>query len=97
MTDTAIRKSSRGKSSNEETQAAVTNRAPSSIELYRADFQRQPDAPDWLQTLRKQGITRFEGLGFPTTKNEDWHFTSVAPIADRAFSLASASAELHHS
>src|SRR5207248_1275847 len=27
-------------------------------------------------------------LGYPTTKNEDWHFTSVAPIAERTFRLA---------
>ena len=33
-------------------------------------------------------MARFEALGYPTTKNEDWHFTSVAPIAERAFRLA---------
>jgi len=27
----------------------------------------------------------FESLGFPTMRDEDWHFTSVAPIADRVF------------
>jgi Fe-S cluster assembly protein SufD len=42
-------------------------------------------APDWARTLRLSAITRFETLGFPTTRNEDWHFTSVAPIAERAF------------
>ncbi len=40
-------------------------------------------APDWARSLRLSAITRFETLGFPTTRNEDWHFTSVAPIADR--------------
>jgi len=33
-------------------------------------------------------MARFEALGFPTMKNEDWHFTSVAPIAERTFRLA---------
>jgi Fe-S cluster assembly protein SufD len=33
-------------------------------------------------------MARFEALGYPTTKNEDWHFTSVAPIAERTFRLA---------
>ena len=33
-------------------------------------------------------MARFEALGFPTTKNEDWHFTSVAPIAERMFHVA---------
>jgi Fe-S cluster assembly protein SufD len=45
------------------------------------------NAPDWARSLRLSAITRFEALGFPTTKNEDWHFTSVAPIAEREFDL----------
>ena len=89
MTDTAIRKGSRESSAKETTKASATTRAPGSIETYRRDFERQPAGPDWLQALRKQGMSRFEALGFPTTKNEDWHFTSVAPIAERSFSLAS--------
>lgn len=68
--------------------SSVTTRAPGSIEVYREDFERQQGGPDWLWALRKQGMARFQALGFPTTKNEDWHFTSVAPIADRAFRLA---------
>ena len=42
-------------------------------------------APQWARSLRLSGITRFEQLGFPDTRNEDWHFTSVAPIAEREF------------
>jgi Fe-S cluster assembly protein SufD len=42
-------------------------------------------APEWARTLRMSAITRFETLGFPTTRNEDWHFTSVAPIAEGRF------------
>lgn len=57
------------------------------MEVYRADFDQQPSGPDWLNALRSQGIARFESLGFPTTKNEDWHFTSVAPIAERSFQI----------
>ena len=44
-------------------------------------------APGWVNDLRQQGIDRFRALGFPTTKNEDWHFTSVAPIAEREFTF----------
>ena len=43
------------------------------------------EAPQWARSLRLSAITRFEELGFPTTKNEDWHFTSVSPIAEREF------------
>jgi Fe-S cluster assembly protein SufD len=44
--------------------------------------------PAWLPPLRHSAIERFSALGFPTTKNEDWHFTSVAPIAEREFQRA---------
>jgi Fe-S cluster assembly protein SufD len=42
-------------------------------------------APPSVRSLRLSAITRFETLGFPTTRNEDWHFTSVAPIAEGGF------------
>ncbi|HET7614232.1 MAG TPA: Fe-S cluster assembly protein SufD [Gemmatimonadaceae bacterium] len=73
--------------------AGTTTRAPGSIEVYRQDFGRQPAGPKWLQSLREHGLARFEALGFPTTKNEDWHFTSVAPIAEQLFQLAVPAAE----
>src|SRR4026208_1089947 len=46
------------------------------------------NAPAWLKDLRAGGIARFGALGFPTTKQEAWRFTSVAPIADDTFQLA---------
>jgi Fe-S cluster assembly protein SufD len=49
-------------------------------------------APAWARSLRLSAITRFEELGFPSTKNEDWHFTSVAPIAEREFAPLTATA-----
>jgi Fe-S cluster assembly protein SufD len=45
-------------------------------------------APSWLRDLRERGIARFGDLGFPTTKQEEWRFTSVAPIAEKEFRLA---------
>jgi Fe-S cluster assembly protein SufD len=48
----------------------------------------------WLRTLRKDAFARFEELGFPGPRNEDWRFTNVAPIAERAFeTLADADTE----
>ena len=44
--------------------------------------------PEWLPPVRHSAMERFSALGFPTTKNEDWHFTSVAPIAEREFQIA---------
>ncbi len=61
-----------------------------SREAYRADFDRLASSellaePDWLRRFRAEAMESFETLGFPTMKDEDWHFTSVAPIADRVF------------
>lgn len=47
-------------------------------------------APAWLKEIREGAIARFAELGFPTTKQEEWRFTSVAPIAEAAFTLAHA-------
>jgi Fe-S cluster assembly protein SufD len=89
LTETSIRESTREISAREGSRAeGVIARKPGSIETYRGEFARLPVGPEWLQSLRKQGIARFEALGFPTTKNEDWHFTSVAPIAERSFRLS---------
>jgi Fe-S cluster assembly protein SufD len=62
------------------------------IESYLKSFERLSanggaSAPGWARSLRLSAITRFETLGFPSTANEDWHFTSVAPIAEREFEL----------
>ena len=44
-------------------------------------FTAQPKAEPWLQKLREDAFRRFAELGFPTTHNEEWRFTNVAPIA----------------
>jgi len=42
----------------------------------------------WLRKLRQAGFARFSELGFPTTHDEDWRFTNVAPISRSVFQLA---------
>jgi Fe-S cluster assembly protein SufD len=59
-------------------------------QLYLADFETFAvngggGGPAWLPTIRRAAISRFAALGFPTPRNEDWHFTSVAPIAESEF------------
>jgi Fe-S cluster assembly protein SufD len=39
----------------------------------------------WLLKQRRLAIENFGRLGFPTSKDEDWHYTSVAPILERAY------------
>jgi Fe-S cluster assembly protein SufD len=64
----------------------VAGRAP---EAYTRDFESlmalTPEQPDWARELRRAALERFTTLGFPTTKIEDWHYTSVAPIAESEF------------
>jgi len=45
-------------------------------------------APAWLKELRDGAIARFDALGFPTTKQEAWRFTSVAALTETPFELA---------
>jgi Fe-S cluster assembly protein SufD len=38
-----------------------------------------------LHSLRREAIDKFHSVGFPTTRNEEWRFTSVAPLAKTGF------------
>jgi Fe-S cluster assembly protein SufD len=49
---------------------------------FAADHGRNPE---WLLPVRRAAIERFGERGFPTTRDEDWHFTSAARIADAEF------------
>jgi Fe-S cluster assembly protein SufD len=62
----------------------------SSLEAYRIDFENTQKAstePEWLRELRRSAFADFERLDYPTMKDEDWHFTNVAPIAEKMFGL----------
>ena len=48
-------------------------------------------APAWVKERRETAAKRFAEVGFPTTRQEDWRFTNIAPIADAKFALASGS------
>ncbi len=55
-----------------------------------SDFQKSlnPKEPAWLDSLRRAALEEFSRLGFPTTHDEEWRFTNLAPIARTAFRLA---------
>ena len=59
---------------------------------FHADLESQ--APPWLTGLRNDAFRRFEDLGFPTTRQEEWRFTNVKRIAETAFALAEIPAPL---
>jgi len=48
---------------------------------------RRP-SPPWLQRLRTAGVSAVEKLGFPSTNDEEWRFTNLAPLARTAFALS---------
>ena len=53
---------------------------------YIAAFDRfERNDPAWLTSLRERSMAGFAELGFPTTRDEDWRFTNVAPIAKLPF------------
>jgi Fe-S cluster assembly protein SufD len=56
---------------------------------YRRSLEQGAPQPRWVALARESAIAQFERLGFPTTRIEQWRFTSVAPIAERTFPLAS--------
>src|SRR5262245_19348168 len=41
-----------------------------------------------IARIRHEAWSRFSSRRFPTTHDEEWRFTSVAPIAERTFALA---------
>ena len=44
----------------------------------------------WLRDIRDRAIARFNELGFPTTKLEDWKYTNVSALAKIPFEAAAA-------
>src|SRR4030095_8081094 len=57
-------------------------------EVERACRAGARDEPNWLMTARRRAAQRFREVGFPTSRDEEWRFTSVASIAETPFSLA---------
>ena len=72
---------------------AVPGGAQAAVEHYLGEHTRSagslPGAGTaWLRELREQGIERFADLGFPSTRDEHWRYTSVAPIAAQRLRVA---------
>ena len=74
---------------------AVAEARDTALDLYRARFERfraQPEfgATAWLHERRARALDTFLRRGFPTTRDELWRTTSVAPIARASFRRADA-------
>ena len=77
----------------------MTGVAEAGLHSYVAEIERAGAAwsghePSWLTRRREQASERFQALGFPSTSEEEWRFTNVAPIARTGFTLP---AEPHRS
>lgn len=59
------------------------------LKQYQAAFERRKvrwkSEPSWLQGLREEAIRYFTEKGFPTTKQDAWRYTDVAPIRETNF------------
>jgi Fe-S cluster assembly protein SufD len=71
---------------------------PAAADAYLNAFrqaQQQPTSsdPPAVQRLRKTAIACFGEIGLPNHRNEDWKFTSVAPIVNASFLLPPAGRE----
>ena len=44
-----------------------------------------PAVPEFVASVRRAGRESFEREGLPTTRQEDWRFTSLAPLVAHAF------------
>lgn len=64
------------------------------IGAWLAAFTEQAPAEPWVQALRDAAFQRFSELGFPTTRNEEWRFTNVSPIARETWPTASSQASI---
>src|SRR5215471_11727817 len=56
---------------------------------YGAAFQHllhtRRDEAAWLRTAREEAFRKFERVGFPTVRDEDWKYTNLAPVARGQF------------
>jgi Fe-S cluster assembly protein SufD len=59
--------------------------AAEQIGAWIEEFSKQPATADWVQELREAAFQRFSEAGFPTTRDEEWRFTNVAPVARAQF------------
>ncbi len=64
----------------------ATQQLESYLESF-SEFEKRAAGHDlpWLQKLRRDAFARFCEVGFPTTHDEDWRFTSVSVIAQTPF------------
>jgi Fe-S cluster assembly protein SufD len=57
---------------------------------YTEAFRPNTRDPEWLAELRRGALQRFETIGLPTRRQENWRFTNLRPLEETPFPPASA-------
>ena len=47
---------------------------------YLDAFRATAGEPEWLAGFRKQGLSRFAELGFPSRRSESWRYLDLQPL-----------------
>lgn len=68
----------------------LTNPVRRQADPYLASFEQletsgEGQSPQWVQAIRKTAMAHFSELGIPTTKQEEWRFTNLAPLTQLPF------------
>ncbi len=66
----------------------------SNFNLFENKLNGNSESP--FHNIRKSAISAFADLGFPTTKNEEWRHTNIAPILKHKFKVAKADEAVDH-
>jgi Fe-S cluster assembly protein SufD len=69
-------------------EAIKENQEPYFASFSQLDKRLGADSPSWIHQIRRQAIERFGELGFPTTHQEEWKYTNVAPLVRIPFQPA---------
>jgi Fe-S cluster assembly protein SufD len=58
------------------------------LEQHITESLNSRQTPDWFNRLRTESLSRFNKLGIPTVKDEDWKYTSLAALTKHTFKVA---------
>ena len=50
---------------------------------YLDAFRDTAGEPEWLARFRKQGLSRFAELGFPSRRSESWRYLDLQPLQQK--------------
>jgi Fe-S cluster assembly protein SufD len=70
-----------------------------SLQHYEKEFKQfetngASTTPSWVHDVRKEALSEFSKVGFPTTKHEDWKYTNITPIATSDFKYSAGPASV---